>query len=118
MEMEKEIIKINDGTETYTISKSSLLSKIATYIYVVASHDTTNGTRYIYFDGCDNYHWLPEGWTKQHVDEIIDVVNTYFAEMVSDIWADEDAFDVGLYHNFVMGYIEDDQSLIENRRGE
>ena len=111
------MIKLIGNMKGYTIDEHSLLNKIATYIYVESSHSTSNGTNYINADDCDDYHYIPSGWTKAHKDEIMDILLGTFGEMVSDVEFDDevDCFDVGLYHNYAMGYIEDDQSLEENR---
>lgn len=112
------MVKLIGDMEGYTIEEDDLLAKIATYLYVNTSYETSNGTRYINASEIDEYYNLPYGWSVKHANEIVDTLLTLFADIVSDceFIDDDSSFDIGLYHNFAMGYIEDDQSLIENRQ--
>lgn len=102
------------------ISEDSLLDKIATTVFVETSWTTTNGTRYIYFDDLEDMYELPKFFiTDEFANKVADRVNKLYGEMVADLevlWTEGvGCFSVTLYHDFAIGYIEDDQAIEENR---
>ena len=114
--MEKDIIRLEREMKGYTILKKDLLVKLATYLYVNTSYYTINGGYYISAEKCDKDNFLPEGWSKDHHKEIIEALESSFNEKVSYVeFLDDDSFGIDVFDIFAMGYIEDDQSLIENR---
>jgi hypothetical protein len=111
-----EIITLNGDMEGYTIEKKDLLCKVATFIFVNTINNTNYGTWCTDFEQIESALCLPMGWVKENVEDIDDALTKYYGEMIADVEInDDEQFDVNLYHDFVDGYLEDDQALIENR---
>ena len=115
--MEDKIIALTSGNR---ISEESLINKLATQVFVETSYETTNGTRYIYFDELEDNYELPSNFIDDDfANRIVDKVNKLYGEMVAELevlWEEmQGCFSVTLYHDFATGYIEDDQAILENR---
>lgn len=110
-------ITLTGNMEGYTIEKKDLLCKIATFIFVNTLQNTNYGTWCTDFEEIEDALCLPIGWVYKNVNDIHDALIEHYGEMIADVEINEDdQFDVNLYHDFVDGYLEDDQALIENRR--
>ena len=111
-------IKLTNGLH---ISEKSLIDKLATQVFVETSYETTNGTGYIYFDELEDKYELPKYFINgDFANKIVDKVNKLYGKMVAELevlWVEmQGCFSVTLYHDFAIGYIEDDQAILENRR--
>lgn len=104
------------------IRYDNLLAKIATYIYVTASSETTTCAWTIYFDEIEKAFGLEDGFIDEEVaDDIDGTLYRYFNEFIAEteIYFERgDAehecdryFDVTLYTNFCVGILEDDCSV-------
>lgn len=114
----KEIIKLQGVMEGYTIEKKDLLKKVATFIFVNTNNNTNYGTWCTDFEEIEDALGLPFGWVKDNVKKIEDTIYDVYGEMVADMEIADEQFDVNLYHDYIGGYIEDDQALLENREEE
>ena len=116
-----EIIELK-GDLKVAMQYENLLVKIATYVFVMSSYHTTNSSRYIYFDDIEKYHGLEPGFIDQDVAEDIenaiykdfgDFVN--YLEVIYQEGDDEHecdrCFSVGLWTNYCVGIIEDDDAI-------
>ena len=125
LKTDNDIIELNDGRH---IHFKDLLSKIATYLYVETSSDTTTNNWITYFEEIEEYFGLEEGFIDKDIaDQIEGTLYAEFKEQVAEIevvyndgfdGSEVDRyFDITLYEDFCVGFVEDDQSIIENRRG-
>lgn len=105
-------IELKNGNH---IELDSLITKIATYLFVVASNETQNGSWVIYYEEIAEAYEISEETVKDNAEAIYQKTMELFDECIADIDCGEDYFDLNLYHNFCIGYIEDDQSIEENR---
>lgn len=120
----KDAIELKDGSH---ILYKDLLIKIATYLFVETSHETHTNNWIIYFDEIEEYFGLEEGFIDKDIANSIESVLTWeFKNQVAEVeiyyndgfdGSEVDRyFDITLYENYCMGFVEDDQSIIENRR--
>ena len=114
-EEKRKSVQLTDGLHVYY---DSLITKLATDIFVTASRETTNGSYCGYADDLEEKYGLPEGFiTKQVADDVVQTIHDMYADQIdSDAYFDEKDkyFDVCLYHAYCTGYIEDDQCVVEN----
>lgn len=123
LKTDKDIIELLDGRHIYY---KDLLSKIATYLYVETSHETSTNNWTTYFDEIEDYFGLEQGFIDKDIAN--DIEGTLYKEFENQIAEIEvyyndgfdgsevdRYFDVTLYENFCEGFVEDDQSIIENR---
>lgn len=113
------------------ITYENLLTKIATYIYVMAAYETQSGNRVIYCEEIEKQFGLEDGWIDEQIaDDIQGELNKHFQEMIAEIELyferggyDEEAgyykecdryFDITLYTNFAVGILEEDPSIEYN----
>lgn len=124
LKVDRDIIELRDGRHIYY---KDLLSKIATYLYVETSHETTTNNWTTYFGEIEEYFSLEEGFIDKDIaNDIESTLYKEFREQVAEIevyyndgfdGSEVDRyFDITLYEDFCMGFVEDDQSIIENQR--
>lgn len=124
LKTDKDIIELLDGRHIYY---KDLLSKIATYLYVETSHETSTNNWTTHFDEIEDYFGLEQGFIDKDIAN--DIEGTLYKEFENQIAEVEvyyndgfdgsevdRYFDVTLYEDFCMGFVEDDQSIIENQR--
>lgn len=95
------------------ISKEDLVSKIATYLFVEASHETSTGNWCITDEEITDFFQLPDlSIVHQLKDAIIAELLDEYNDMVEsvDTYMDGDmlTFDINLWHHAIYGLIEDD----------
>ncbi len=121
----EDIIELG-GDLNCGITYENLLTKIATFIYVMSAYETQTGNRVIYCDEIENQFGLEEGWIDEEITEDIEgELMKHFATMVADIETVIDRgeeeghevdryFDVTLYTNFAVGILEEDPAIQYN----
>ena len=123
LKTDNDIIELKSGEH---ILYKDLLVKIATYLYVETSHETSTNNWTTYFDEIEEYFGLEEGFIDKDIANAIEeTLITEFSNQVAEVeiyyndgfdGSEVDRyFDVTLYENYCMGFVEDDQSIIENR---
>lgn len=111
----EQIIELVDGGR---IRRSSLLAKIATFLYCETANNTSTGMWCVGFDEVIETFSIPEKlFTKDFADEIVNTLLTEFQKQVAEclIVLDEPenpVFDVTLYSDYIPGYVYEDASLI------
>ena len=126
LKVDRDIIELRDGHHIYY---KDLLSKIATYLYVETSYETHTNNWITYFEEIEEYFGLEEGFIDKDIaNDIERTLYKEFREQVAEIevyyndgfdGSEVDRyFDITLYEDFCMGFVEDDQSIIENREEE
>ena len=120
--MEK-LIELKSGEH---IAYDALIIKLATHLFVETSHETTTNNWTIYFEELEEQYELEEGFIDLDVaNDIEEKLYSLFGEMVAECHflylegsSDQECdryFDITLYENYCLGYIQDDQTIEENR---
>ena len=121
----EDIIELG-GNLNCGITYENLLTKIATFIYVMAAYETQSGNRAIYCEGIENQFGLEDGWIDEEIAEDIESeLMKHFATMIAEIETIIDRgeeeghevdryFDVTLYTNFAVGILEEDPAIQYN----
>lgn len=123
LKVDNDIIELRDGNH---IHYKDLLSKIATYLYVETSHETHTNNWVTYFEEIEEYFGLEEGFIDKDIaNDIEGTLYEEFEKQIAEIevyyndgfdGSEVDRyFDITLYEDFCLGFVEDDQSIIENR---
>lgn len=99
------------------VEEDILVSKIATYIFVTVSHETTTGAWCVTGEEIQEGLMIPYLFIKRHVKEIEEELWKMFGnDLISDIEIyeqDEDVvFDVNLWHCAIYGFAEDDACFL------
>lgn len=121
----EDIIELG-GNLNCGITYENLLTKIATFIYVMAAYETQSGNRAIYCEEIENQFGLEDGWIDEEIAEDIESeLMKHFATMIAEIETVIDRgeeeghevdryFDVTLYTNFAVGILEEDPAIQYN----
>ena len=123
LKVDNDIIELKDGTHIYY---KDLLLKCATYLYVMTSYETHTNNMTTYFDELEDDLELEEGFIDKDIaNDIAATLFTDFEKQVAEVeviyndgFNGEEVdryFDVTLYEDYCVGYVEDDQSIIENQ---
>ena len=118
---DNSVIELRDGSHIYY---KDLLSKIATYLYVETSHETSTNNWTTYFDEIEDVYGLKEGFIdKEMAEDIEAALYAEFEKQIAEVevvYEEEGEvdryFDITLYEDYCVGFVEDDQSIIENQR--
>lgn len=111
----EEIIELVEGGR---IRRSSLLAKIATYLYCETANNTSTGAWCVDFEEVVETFSVPkELFTAEFVEDIIHTLITDFGKQVAECWVniedpDNPNFDITLYYDYIPGYVDEDASLI------
>ncbi len=125
--------RIINLTSDNHIEYDDLLNKIATFLFVETSGNTSTNNRTTHFDDIESCFDLEHGFIDEEMaNDIIDRLYENFGKMIADhdIYYEKGGydeekgyyvecdryFDITLYEDFCVGYVEDDQSIIENRK--
>lgn len=121
----EDIIELG-GNLNCGITYENLLTKIATFIYVMAAYETQSGNRAIYCEEIESQFGLEDGWIDEEIAEDIESeLMKHFATMIAEIETVIDRgeeeghevdryFDVTLYTNFAVGILEEDPAIQYN----
>ena len=121
---DEDIITLKTGNH---IKYKDLLVKIATFLYVETAYETTSNNWTTYFQEVEEALELEDGFIdKEIANDVAATLYTEFENQVAEveIYYETEAdcyhevdryFDVTLYENYCLGYVEDDQSIIEFR---
>jgi hypothetical protein len=94
------------------ISEESLVNKIATFIYVEASHETTTGNWVVNSEEIAETLDIPEELVWLLNEKIVAVLESTWKEQIAEVETYKDGdmicFDITLYYDFVYGFVEDD----------
>lgn len=124
-----EIIELTNGKH---IKYDDLLYKIATYLFVETSKNTTTDTWRIYFGEIEEYYLLEDGFIDEEIAiDIIARLYENYDKMIADhdIYYEKGGYDeekgyyvecdryfnITLFEECCAHYLDDDQSIIENR---
>lgn len=82
--------------------------KIATFMFVEASRGTTSSGWSMFFDEIKDWCGVDLYKDKELVEAIIEVLNTDFGHIITEVWVEDDCFYYGLWYNFCLGFVDDE----------
>lgn len=97
------------------VEKSVLIAKIATYLFVTTSHETSTGNWCTSTEEVAEDLAIPEEFVKANMHEIVDELwQDYGDDLIAEIEIEDDPdgdllyFDITLWHCAICGFIDDD----------
>lgn len=82
--------------------------KIATYIFVEGTRNTSYSSWNVYFDEIEHHYGIDLTKDKELVEKIEYVLNSDFGHMIVEVEVEEDCFSFSIFYNYCMNIIDDE----------